>query len=113
MSRKKTNGKRPGVIIYYEVFSALEDFNDGQYRRMFEAIFNYAKDKILPTFDKYQEPGLYYCWKFIQPKIDADEKHYEEVCANRSHNRGGENKAPPASDNDDEDPEDDFFDLPS
>lgn len=109
MSRKKTNGKRPGVIIYYEVFSALEDFNDGQYRRMFEAIFNYAKDKILPTFDKYQEPGLYYSWKFIQPKIDADEKHYEDVCANRSH----KNKDTPTSENDAEDQEDDLYDLPS
>ena len=109
MSRKKTNGKRPGVMIYFDIIGPLKQFSYEQKGRLFEAILDYASEKKHPSFDGL----LSLAWEFIRPKIDADEEAYKEVCANRSHSRSGENKAPPASNNDAEDQEDDLYDLPS
>lgn len=61
-------GKRPGIMLYFEVRPALRRLSDEEKGRLFEAILDYGENGILPIFDGC----LGVAWDFIQPRIDAD-----------------------------------------
>lgn len=67
---------RPGVLLYWETFDALEKLVDGKAKMMLRAIRQYAQHGESPDFS--EDPALEMAWTFMKPRIDADAERYEE-----------------------------------
>lgn len=75
-----TKGKRPGVMVYFDLRTSLKCFSLEDKGVLFDAILAYAEDGDLPCFDG----ALEVAWGFIQPRIDADAERYESISKSRS-----------------------------
>ncbi len=86
--------ERPGVMLYWKTFDALERMVDGQVKKMLRAIRNYAQRGELPDFTG--EPVLDMAWTLLRPELDADAERYEKVRKSRreaANERWGKNAA--------------------
>lgn len=72
-------GKRPGVMLYFDVRPSLRRLSDEEKGRLFEAILDYGENGVIPAF----EDRLGVAWDFIQPKIDADSQRYQKITGSR------------------------------
>lgn len=93
--------ERPGVLLYWETFEALEneDLSDRDVRRVLVSMHRYARYREVPDFSDSQACRV--AWSFIKAKIDADEKRYEQVKATRkaaAEKRWNDSKHQPDSD---------------
>lgn len=71
------NGKRPGVMVYFDLRPCLKRLSYEQKGRLLDAILTYGEDGYIPEFS---DSALSVAWDFIQPKIDADGKRYKHRC---------------------------------
>lgn len=74
-------GKRPGVMLYFEMVDPLRDLRDAEKGRMLMAIIEYAKDGTLPGFTG----RLALAWGFIKPKLDRDAQAYDSIKVQRKY----------------------------
>jgi len=64
---------RPGVMLYFDMRSALDFLTIEEKGQLFQAIFDYAEFGTVPGF----VGSLGIAWSFIRPMIDRDEGKYE------------------------------------
>lgn len=76
--------EKPGVMLYWETFDALERMVDGQAKKMLIAIRLYAQHGELPNFE--DDPVLDMAWTLLRPKLDTDETRYREKCEKNREN---------------------------
>lgn len=72
-------GKKPGVILYFDIRPALKRLSDEEKGQLFEAILDYGENGVVPRFDGC----LGIAWDFIQPRIDADSQRYQRTAEAR------------------------------
>lgn len=75
-----SKGKRPGVMVYFDLRTSLKRFSLEEKGILFDAILSYAEDGDVPVFSG----SLEVAWDFIQPRIDADAERYANVSKARS-----------------------------
>ena len=68
-------GKRPGVMLYFDMVEPILPLRDAEKGRLLMAIVNYARDGIQPEFTG----RLALAWGYIQPKLDRDADVYENT----------------------------------
>ena len=81
MKEENKTTKRPGVMIYFDVINPLKRLSDKDRGKLFLAILEYAKDGTIPDFSGM----LALTFEFVLPKIDRDEKAYENVLRQRQY----------------------------
>lgn len=67
--------EKPGVMLYWEVFDALEQLDPEDFQIMCVTIRNYAQYGWIPDFS--DEPQLKFAWPMIKDKLDKDTRRYE------------------------------------
>lgn len=73
-------GKRPGIMVYFELLDALEDYNAEEAGQLFLAMLRYGQYGELPEF---ADRGMRTLWMSTKRKIDMDKRSYEQACCNR------------------------------
>ena len=73
-------GKRPGIMVYFELLDALEDYNAEEAGQLFLAMLRYGQYGELPEF---ADRGMRTLWMSTKRKIDMDNRSYEQACCNR------------------------------
>lgn len=68
---------KPGVMMYWETFTALEDMAVGDAVKMLKAIRNYAQYGVEPDFE--EGTTLRMAWYFVRGRIDDDNSRYERT----------------------------------
>lgn len=68
---------KPGMVMCWEMFDALESLMDGQAKIMLHAIRNYSQYGEVPDFTG--DALLATLWMRVRPKIDADSARYEQI----------------------------------
>lgn len=66
--------KRPGTIIYFDLYEELEDYTDEEVGQLFRAILKYGLIGELPQFS---DRGMKSVWRNLQKKIDVDAEKYD------------------------------------
>lgn len=67
--------EKPGVMLYWKTFDALEELVDGEAKKMFRAIRQYAQYGEVPDFS--DSPSCRMAWVFLKTDLDADSERYE------------------------------------
>lgn len=65
---------RPGVMIYFDIRSALNRLELDQIGELFLAILDYAEFGDVPDLD----PVVGMCFDMLKPKIDRDAERYQD-----------------------------------
>lgn len=73
--------ERPGVMLYWKTFDALEELVDGEAKQMLRAIRHYAQYGEAPDFEN--SPVCKMAWTLLKPELDADAERYERICEQR------------------------------
>ena len=73
-------GKRPGIMVYFEILDALEDYNTEEIGQLFLAMLRYGDTGVLPEFT---DRGMRTLWLSTKQKLDLDNLRYEQTCSNR------------------------------
>ena len=74
-------GKRPGVMLYFDLRPSLKLLSTEDRGRLFDAILDYAELGVVPELDGM----LAMAWEFIRPRIDKDGERYERQIAQRQY----------------------------
>ncbi len=77
--QNEKEGKRPGVVIYFDIRPALEMLPLAERGELFTAILAFAEDGVIPDFTG----ALAMAWAFIRPKLERDNNAYAERCIQR------------------------------
>lgn len=75
--------KAPGIMLYYEIRSALEHLSLDEKGSLLDAMLNYGEYGEAPDF---ADPTLAVTWSFIAMRIDADHKRYQNKCERAAEN---------------------------
>lgn len=75
--------KAPGIMLYYEIRSALEHLSFDEKGQLLDAMLNYGEYGEAPDF---ADPTLAVTWSFIAMRIDADHKRYQNKCERAAEN---------------------------
>lgn len=75
--------KAPGIMLYYEIRSALEHLSFDEKGQLLDAMLNYGEYGEAPDFT---DPTLAVTWSFIAMRIDADHKRYQNKCERAAEN---------------------------
>lgn len=75
-------GKRPGIMVYFDMLDALEEYEAEERGLLFTAMLRYGLYGEIPEFE---DRGMRTLWKNVQPRIDADGVRYEQSCRNKSY----------------------------
>ena len=78
---KSEKKEKPGVMIYWETFDALNNLTAEETKAIVDAVGIYGRYKEKPSF---QDRLLSVVWSQIEPKIDRDDDRYEEIRAIRA-----------------------------
>lgn len=71
---------KPGVMIYFEMFSGMKKLDYEQMGMLFEAIMVYSQTGEEPEFDEFV---CDVAWDFIKPRLDNDSQRYDDVVDSR------------------------------
>lgn len=72
----------PGIMLYWEVFDAIEDMLDGEAKQILRAMRMYAQYGEVPEFEN--SPALRIAWSFMKSYIDRDAQRYIENSEKKS-----------------------------
>lgn len=75
--------KAPGIMLYYEIRSALEHLSFAEKGQLLDAMLNYGEYGEAPDF---ADPTMAVTWSFIAMRIDADHKRYQNRCERAAEN---------------------------
>lgn len=76
--------EKPGIMLYWTAFDALEDMVDGEAKEMLRAMRMYAQYGETPDFS--DTPSLRTVWIFMKDFLDRDDANYNEICKKNSEN---------------------------
>ena len=68
--------KKPGVMLYFELYTMLKQMTVEDAHALIMAIFEYAQNGIVPQFSSQ---ALVYVWEFVRLNIDRDDQRYLKV----------------------------------
>lgn len=68
--------KYPGVMLYFDRLTFLDQLSLEQLGLLFTAIIRYARDDVPPEFTDAQ---LKLVWEFLCPSLDQDKLRYMEI----------------------------------
>ena len=74
------NEKKPGVMLYFELYPLLKQMTAEDAYILIMAIFEYAQNGNLPRFS---HQALDYVWEFVRLNIDRDNERYLRVVEQR------------------------------
>ena len=74
------NEKKPGVMLYFELYPLLKQMTPEDGYALIMAIFAYAQDGTLPRFSHQARD---YVWEFVRLNIDRDSERYLRVVEQR------------------------------
>lgn len=66
---------RPGFMVYFRDWAALDGLNDAQFRAVFRAAFCYAEDGSENGLD---DPMASLAFQMLKPRLDEDAARYEK-----------------------------------
>lgn len=72
--------KKPGVMLYFELYPMLKQMTVDDAHALIMAIFEYAQNGVLPRFSSQ---ALVYVWEFVRLNIDRDSERYLRVVEQR------------------------------
>lgn len=72
--------KKPGVMIYFDIKNCIKRLDLEGIGRLFLAILEYAENGKIPDFSEEDTSLLCVAWDIMQPKIDADNERYIDMC---------------------------------
>lgn len=72
--------KKPGVMLYFELYPMLKQMTVEDAHALIMAIFEYAQNGVLPRFSSQ---ALDYVWEFVRLNIDRDSERYLRVVEQR------------------------------
>ena len=78
---KVETGKRPGVMIYFDMVEPILALRDSEKGRILMAIVEYARNSTEPKFDG----KLAMAWGYIKPRLDRDALVYENTLTQRKY----------------------------
>lgn len=78
-------GKRPGVMLYFDLAPVIHALTVEQGGILLRAILEYAEFGVLPDFQN--DSQLPIVWLCVQGKIDRDAASYEKKCEKNSYNQ--------------------------
>ena len=82
MSKRK---ERPGIMLYFELISVLEELTDAQRGRLLYGALCYGQTGQAPNLDG--DPILKAIWPFVASRADSDGEKYSKQCR-KSHYKG-------------------------
>lgn len=80
-SKNGSCGKRPGVMLYYDMVEPILSLRDSEKGRLLMAIVAYSRESTEPEFTG----RLALAWGYIQPKLDRDAEAYESTRIQRKY----------------------------
>lgn len=72
---------KPGVMIYFDMRESIQELTDDEKGRLLVAILEYGELGVIPEFTGI----LKAVWGFIRPKLDRDNRAYEDTVAKRKY----------------------------
>lgn len=73
-------GKRPGIMIYFDIRPALNRLYDDERGKLLLAMLDYGEQGIIPDFSNDERCDmLEFAWEWIMPKLDHDGIRYEQT----------------------------------
>lgn len=72
--------KRPGVMLYFDLYHILKEMSMEEAYEILMAIFEFAQNGVVPTF---RNPALTYAWGFIRQSVERDIQRYDRVVEQR------------------------------
>lgn len=72
---------KPGVMIYFDMRESIQELTDDEKGRLLVAILEYGEMRVVPEFTGI----LKAVWGFVRPKLDRDNKAYEDTVAKRKY----------------------------
>lgn len=72
---------RPGVMLYFDILEPIQVLPDADKGRLLVAMLEYGQSGKVPEFDGM----LALAWGFVKPKLDRDDKSYEETKVQRKY----------------------------
>ena len=72
-------GKKPGVILYFDMRKPISRLDQSQKGDLLDAILNFAEYGVEPELDPFT--GM--CFDFIRTKIEFDAQKYESTTEKR------------------------------
>lgn len=69
-------GKKPGVMLYFEMRPCLRRLTDAEKGRLLEAILDYGEEGKAPELKGMAALA----WDFIRPRLDRDAERYRALC---------------------------------
>ena len=73
--------EKPGMMVYFEVADSIRGIPYEEKGRLFEAMLDYARYGVLPTFDGF--PVINALWCMVRSGLDADDKRYRKTAHDR------------------------------
>ena len=73
-------GKIPGVMLYAEIWEALQELKDREIVRMLGAMMEYSQNGTEPQFEEHYMRAQ---WKLIRSRLDRNAEQYEARCQQR------------------------------
>lgn len=71
-----SSGKKPGVMLYFELYPMLKEMSVEDVHALIMAIFEYAQNGVLPELSS---AALRYVWALVKINIDRDNERYYRV----------------------------------
>lgn len=71
--------KRPGIIVYFDMYEALKQLSYEQLGRLFLAMMEYGDKGTIPDFG--DDCFLRFAWEIARMRIDVDGMSYQEKTA--------------------------------
>ena len=78
MGKKK---QRPGVMLYFDTWRALQYADLAEKGMLMEAMMDYGEYGVEPQLPM----KLAQLWPFLRMSLDRDKERYEETCRKRSY----------------------------
>lgn len=75
-----SSGKKPGVMLYFELYPMLKEMSVEDVHALIMAIFEYAQNGVVPELSS---AALRYVWALVKINIDRDNERYYRVVAAR------------------------------
>ena len=75
-----SQAKKPGVMLYFELYPLLREMTVEDVHALIMAIFEYAQNGVVPELPN---AALRYVWALVKINIDRDNERYYRVVESR------------------------------
>ena len=72
--------KKPGVMLYFELFPFLKGLPEDDFKTLVLAILEYGEYGVIPQFE---DKALALVWPLVQARVKRDGERYDDIVAQR------------------------------